>query len=460
MSQGRERLGNYSLGDLVEIGQGNVGCIVLVQMRDFRVLNTRGQVQTVSLQQMGLKKRSKYSVSFDTKGTQIAQGDVVRVVQGVHKGIQAIVKHVFRNWVFLYSKLCLSNGGIMVAPTKHVEMVGTVGKARNSAQGLNNGGNNNSAPSFRTNPQILRRQAQSDVLRNKKVKIISGVWKGFNGIVVGIAGDDIRVEINAANKTATVKRAIVIELTTLAEEKARRASQEQANPYSQFGRTPAHGIGGETPGYGMGGQTPHTPAGGEHGLGDYEDPWAARTPRHPSSEENELNNWYDQTPAPGASTYNSLETPMAPNDPFTPNPTTPYLANSEYNAEDNGYDAETNEGLQPSSAGVNDEVSNIRPGTWVVFNSREAVLLSIEGSQWTIQFSAGEIQTVEGPLEPVRVTASTEENTKVLILKGRFAGEFGLFQVQDTNDLTSVVSINDEMEILNNDFLAIFSQDF
>jgi transcription elongation factor len=124
-STGLTKLANYELYDLVDIGQGSVGCIVQVLVRSFSVLDTKGQTTVVPLQQMGHKKRTRQAVTTDIKNNQIAYDDMVRIVSGPHKGMQAAVKHIFRSSVYVFSPL--NQPQIVVIRAKQCELVGHVG---------------------------------------------------------------------------------------------------------------------------------------------------------------------------------------------------------------------------------------------------------------------------------------------------------------------------------------------
>ena len=40
--------------------------------------------------------------------------DIVKVIDGPHSGRQGEIKHVFRNFAFLHSRMMMDNGGIFV----------------------------------------------------------------------------------------------------------------------------------------------------------------------------------------------------------------------------------------------------------------------------------------------------------------------------------------------------------
>jgi transcription elongation factor len=46
--------------------------------------------------------------------------DVVKVIDGPHSGRNGEVKHLFRNFAFLFSRMMMDNGGIFVCKCRHL----------------------------------------------------------------------------------------------------------------------------------------------------------------------------------------------------------------------------------------------------------------------------------------------------------------------------------------------------
>jgi hypothetical protein len=128
VTSGRLELGSYELHDLVQIGS-SVGIIVKIERDSFRILDTGGHVQTVLLQEMGNKRNNKNATSFDGHRNPVVQNDMVAVVDGLHKGRNGVVKHVYRYNAFVYCKEVLENGGIIVVKCAHLNLLG--GKKKN-----------------------------------------------------------------------------------------------------------------------------------------------------------------------------------------------------------------------------------------------------------------------------------------------------------------------------------------
>ena len=65
--------------------------------------------------------------------------DVVKVIDGPHSGRQGEIKHVFRNFAFLHSRMMMDNGGIFVCKCRHLVLAGA-GSANKGAGGGGTGG--------------------------------------------------------------------------------------------------------------------------------------------------------------------------------------------------------------------------------------------------------------------------------------------------------------------------------
>lgn len=48
----------------------------------------------------------------------------IQVIDGPHSGFSGEIKHLYRNYAFLYSVEFLQNGGIFVCKTKHLQLAG------------------------------------------------------------------------------------------------------------------------------------------------------------------------------------------------------------------------------------------------------------------------------------------------------------------------------------------------
>merc|ERR550539_1897967 len=124
MATGVDSLGQYQFGDLVQLDAQTVGVIVQIQREAFQVLNMHGKVHSVKPVALQKKRDNKNAVALDSEQNAIQKKDVVKVIDGPHNGRQGEIKHLFRNFAFLHSRMMLENGGIFVCKCRHLVLAG------------------------------------------------------------------------------------------------------------------------------------------------------------------------------------------------------------------------------------------------------------------------------------------------------------------------------------------------
>ena len=83
-----------------------------------------GKVITAKPQAIQKRRESRNVMGIDSRGNTIQVKDIVSVVDGAHPDRQGEVRHLYRNFAFLYSRMVLENGGIFVCKTNHLELAG------------------------------------------------------------------------------------------------------------------------------------------------------------------------------------------------------------------------------------------------------------------------------------------------------------------------------------------------
>ncbi|CAL8108608.1 unnamed protein product [Orchesella dallaii] len=363
MASGVDSMGNFQWGDLVQIDPQNVGVIVRLEKELFHVLTQMGKVVEKKPQAIHKKRESKFVVGIDSRGNSIQKRDIVNVVDGVHvPDRQGEIRHIYKNYAFLYSRMCLENGGIFVCKTNHLELAGGgtntrtdggskpgagymsprlsspmhpssggggggsggnagAGGGPNAAststpQNILSGGRSPLGPG-RTNvtPGMPTSQRRNRDLIGQTIKITQGHYKGSIGIVKDATDTTARVELHSSCQTISVdcNRIQVIggaggktgNVTTYSRTPGYSAGGSSATPMYRVGdggRTPMH-DGSRTPHYGAGNQTPmqdgsRTPAW---------DPTVTNTPARDDSE------YYDTSYNPATPGYS--HTPYTPQTP-------------------------------------------------------------------------------------------------------------------------------------------------
>ncbi len=88
------------------------------------MLNMHGKVIASKPASLQKKRENRNAVALDSEQNPVQKGDVVKVIDGPHSGRQGQIKHLFRNFAFLHSRMMLDNGGIFVCKCRHLVLAG------------------------------------------------------------------------------------------------------------------------------------------------------------------------------------------------------------------------------------------------------------------------------------------------------------------------------------------------
>ncbi|XP_052202471.1 putative transcription elongation factor SPT5 homolog 1 [Diospyros lotus] len=249
VTSGVTRIGDYELHDLVMLDNMSFGVIIRVESEAFQVLKgvpERPEVVLVRLREIKCKLDRKTHAQDRSKNT-ISVKDVVRIVEGPHKGKQGPVEHIFRGTVFVYDRHHLEHAGFLCAKSQSCMVIG--GSRGNSNR---NAGSLTSRFAHLTTPprvpQSPGRMARGlpgdfrgrhrggrgghDPLVGTTVKIRQGPFKGYRGRVVDVKGSSVRVELESQMKVVTVDRHHISDNVIV------------STPYRDV---PRYGSGSETP---------------------------------------------------------------------------------------------------------------------------------------------------------------------------------------------------------------------
>ena len=337
VSSGRESLGSFSLYDLVQLSDAMVAVIVKVEVASFKVLTQRGVQLTVKLQELGAKRSSRFAAALDAAGNQITRDDVVHVNSGEYRGKQGTIKHIYRHFLFLYSRSIPDQAGMFVVTAKTVTLVGQTMQrkpivpqspqigfgAEDSSGGGGGGGGGGGDIAGKMGPPAARRKVgERHPLVGKTVIITGGPYKSFMGIVMEATEINVQVELHAMARKVLVPIAEVREKSAVTSSTTSTARPGDAGRADFFmgGQTPL--LGSRTPAYEVGNATPahdafagsQTPAYG--GSTPSRDAWSAQTPARAwddeagGEEEDVGEEWrhdYNTTPVPN--TPSNVKTP-------------------------------------------------------------------------------------------------------------------------------------------------------
>lgn len=331
MATGVDSLGQFQFGDLVMLDQQTVGCIVRLEKENFQVLNMHNKVVNVKPAAITRKKDTKNAVALDSENNNVQVKDIVKVIDGPHSGRSGEIKHLYRSFAFLMSRMMTDNGGYFVCRTRHLVLAGG---AKQNTSGLSvtgfspmsprlaspahpasggggvAGGGGGGGGGGRGRGGLSKRDKE---LIGQTVRIIQGPFKGYIGIVKDATESTARVELHSSCKTISVDKNRLTSLT---------GGKPSGGATSTYGRTPVYG--GQTPMYGSrtpmyGSQTPlHDGSRTPH--------YGSMTPSHePGSRTPGQSAWDPSNPNTPARVndfdYN-FESP-SPGNYDTPNPATP-----------------------------------------------------------------------------------------------------------------------------------------
>ena len=140
---------------------------------------------------------------LDSLRHSITKGDSVKIVDGPNKGKKGTIVHLHKNIVYLYNPEQSSNNGLFVDKTRNLIILGAE---------LLTGPNDDLTKRKRSILSNPRR----DELFNKLVRIKSGPYKGYEGLVVSVDKGMAKVELSSKAKTVNVDRGSIVDATLAA----------------------------------------------------------------------------------------------------------------------------------------------------------------------------------------------------------------------------------------------------
>ena len=341
VATGVDSLGQFQWGDLVAIDPQTVGVIVRLEKETFQVLTMHAKVVQVRPQAVHKKKENRRAMALDSEQNTIQINDIVKAVDGPHTGEHGEMRHLYRNYAFLYNKTHIENGGIFVCKTRHLLLAGgskanSIGSSsvggvgglgfmsprlsspahpgsvseRSGGFGGGGGGGPGGGGADRGRGRGRGRGGgRHRDLIGQTIKITQGPYKGHVGIVKDATDATVRVELHSKCQTIIVDRGRV---STVGSSSTRGAGSFTASHTPQWGsQTPMYGTAGgaHTPMYGaqtpqydgsrtpnFGGMTPlHEPGSQTPGRSSAWDPTVANTPARTS----DFDEYYDEaSPSP------------------------------------------------------------------------------------------------------------------------------------------------------------------
>ncbi|KAK0085563.1 hypothetical protein PV325_004872 [Microctonus aethiopoides] len=253
MATGVDSLGQFQWGDLVQLDPQTVGVIVRLERENFHVLSMHGKVVEARHQGLTKRRENRNAVALDHQQNTIQKKDIVKVVDGPHAGRGGEIKHLYRSFAFLHSRMYVDNGGIFVCKTRHLQLAGG-SKASTTSMSMSSGfmsprlaspmhpsggsgfGRGGGGGRGRGRGGGARRDRD---LIGTTIKITGGSYKGNVGIVKDATENTARIELHSTCQTISVDRSHI----------ANVGVPTKDGGFSSYNRTPAYTVGGQTPMY-------------------------------------------------------------------------------------------------------------------------------------------------------------------------------------------------------------------
>lgn len=124
IATGVDSLGKFQWGDLVQLEAQVVGVIVRLERENFQVLSMHGKTVDAKPGSLVKYRENANTTALDMHQNSIKRRDIVKVVDGPHSGREGEIRHLYRNFAFLHSKLYIDTGGVFVCKTRHLQQVG------------------------------------------------------------------------------------------------------------------------------------------------------------------------------------------------------------------------------------------------------------------------------------------------------------------------------------------------
>jgi len=228
----KNQMENYKKFDLVLLNdQKTFGVIFALDESSAKILDNHGYTQTINSYQILYKVNTRNNVNRNDLKQVFNVGASVKALEGFNKGKVGTVKHIYQDYLFLYSVDFPTTAGMFVEKANNCYLLSAMQRQQqhtpmNGQQGAN--------------------QGQQKSLVGQKCAVVSGGWKGYQGIIKEVNERTYRVELTAKCCIKDFKKE---EVRTLAEI---NDGPLQNEPTYNDPKTPMHGrFNPQSPGYGM-----------------------------------------------------------------------------------------------------------------------------------------------------------------------------------------------------------------
>ena len=248
---GVDSTGQYQLKDLVNVSADKVGVVIRIEKERLHILNMDGKVQVVQVQSVTKRKINRNATALDSQNNNLNVADIVNVVDGPNPNRQGQIKHIYRHFVFIFSRTLTENGGLFVCKARNLLLAGGTSKissipaanplnapymsprvmaspsphtSSSSSSGSSSIHSNSPASSGGRTPTSTGGGAKTPFassnnirrdtsLIGQTVRISQGPYKGYVGIVKDATESTCKIELHSKCQTITVDRNRIVPAT-------------------------------------------------------------------------------------------------------------------------------------------------------------------------------------------------------------------------------------------------------
>ena len=186
----------YSAYDIISFNNNkNVGLILSIEKDMIKVIDCSGSIQRIQLSAVNSRQNTDKNIALDSQNHTINKYDKVQVVDGIgpNKGKKGEVKHIYKNYVFIYNPQENKNTfGIFIEQARNISLLG-------SSLLPSQGQMRNKMP---MNPK-------RDSLIGTIPQIKDGQYKGLFARIADATEKNYRVELIARNKVVTIEKELI-----------------------------------------------------------------------------------------------------------------------------------------------------------------------------------------------------------------------------------------------------------
>ncbi|KAF7456843.1 Transcription elongation factor SPT5 [Cryptosporidium felis] len=217
VSSGLSSVDGFSLDDLVQLSNGNVGVIVFVgRNKNLRVLTSSGETVSVKSSEISSKRRTSLLHRIpDRNGVVFGAKSTVQVLEGPISGKSGKVEHIWKSTCFVKIPSKLDDGGYLACEGRQLLTLKTAenNQFENSSKGgppIKSGSGGNHGKVYGMGLHSNRRGGPDDIFVNQKVKILRGKHKALLGSIRAFKGNNIEVLLDIGPHTVVLRREDVV----------------------------------------------------------------------------------------------------------------------------------------------------------------------------------------------------------------------------------------------------------